>query len=140
MKLEITIDNINDNFTIDKDDIEQLVNFVLKHENYNNGDIGVVFVNHNYIIELNETYLDKSDTTDVLSFPLEETAKPLISGEIYINLDCVKENALDFNVPFNEEVHRMVIHGMLHLTGYDDKTESDKKVMKNRENFYLKNY
>lgn len=140
MKFEINIDNINDNFTIDKDDIEQLVDFVLTHENYHNGDIGVVFVDHKYIIELNEKYLDKSDTTDVISFPLGETAKPEISGEIYINLDAVKENSIDFEVPFSEEMYRMVIHGVLHLTGYNDQTGEDKKTMTNRENYYLENY
>lgn len=140
LKFEINIDNINDSFKIDKNDIAQLVEFVLMNEKYDTGEIGVVFVNHNYIIELNQKYLGKSYTTDVISFPLDETEKPEISGEIYINLDAVKENSIDLNVPFAEEVFRMVIHGVLHLTGFNDITSRDKKAMTNREDFYLENY
>lgn len=140
LKLEINIDNINDNFKVDTDNIEHLVNYVLKKENYKFGDIGIVFVNHNYIIELNKKFLGKNETTDVLSFSLDETSKPEISGEVYINLDIVSENAIEFNVSFVEEVNRMVIHGLLHLAGYDDQTDSDKAIMTRREDLYLEDY
>ncbi|MBD3290687.1 rRNA maturation RNase YbeY [candidate division KSB1 bacterium] len=140
LKLEINIDNINDNFKVDTDNIEHLVNYVLNKENYKFGDIGIVFVNHNYIIELNKKFLGKNETTDVLSFSLDETSKPEISGEVYINLDIVSENAIEFNVSFVEEVNRMVIHGLLHLAGYDDQTDSDKAIMTRREDLYLEDY
>ena len=88
-------------------------------------------------MQINKDYLVHDYYTDIISFPLKEDP---IEGDIYISIDRVKENAQDFNVEFEEELKRVMIHGLLHFFGYDDHEEADIKTMREKEAFYLNQF
>jgi rRNA maturation RNase YbeY len=99
------------------------------------GDISFIFCSDNYLLEVNKTYLNHDYFTDVITFDYVEDN--LISGDIFISVDRIFENAGEFHVSFIEELDRIIIHGVLHLLGYKDKNESDKFVMTEKENYFL---
>ncbi|HQW03710.1 MAG TPA: rRNA maturation RNase YbeY, partial [Saprospiraceae bacterium] len=88
-----------------------------------------------FLLEINRNHLDHDYYTDIITFPLNDN--PLIA-EIYISIDRVQENATGLNIPFEDELHRVMIHGVLHLCGYDDHEEEDIRVIRKKEEFYLK--
>lgn len=98
--------------------------------------INYIFCNDEYILELNRQYLDHDTYTDILTFTLSLPDEP-IASEIYISIDRVKENAAHQHVDFQEELYRVMIHGLLHLCGYNDHTTMEKNEMRAKENFYL---
>jgi rRNA maturation RNase YbeY len=98
--------------------------------------LNFVFCDDDYLSELNIKYLKHNTLTDILTFPQEEKFN-IISGDIFISIPRIKENALLYNVAFSEELHRVIIHGVLHLVGYKDSTKSEKAEMKGKEDFYL---
>ena len=107
-------------------------------EEYVPRELSVVFTSHKTVRELNVQYLQHDYDTDVLSFsfnPTDESRE--IEGEIYVNLDMAMERHTEFDVTFEEEVYRYTIHGLLHLMHYDDKTPDKRRVMKERESYYL---
>lgn len=138
MKLKIDIENINDKFNIEVKSINKIVELIFIHEKKEQGNISIVFVDHTYIEELNEKFLGRSYSTDVITFPLSEDCEESVEAEIYINLDIVAENAVNYNVTFDEEVSRIVIHGVLHLLNYDDGDADSRNRMTRREDYYLK--
>lgn len=138
LKLKINVDNITTEFPVNKNNIKKLIRLVLTEEKHQHGEIGVVFVDHDYIIELNKKFLRKNCTTDVLSFPLNDLDSSIITGEIYINLHRVAEQASEYNVTFVEEMNRIIIHGLLHLLDYNDQTTAEKARMIKMEDQYLK--
>ena len=99
------------------------------------GDINIIFCDDAFLLIKNKKYLNHSSLTDILTFDFS-TEKSL-SGDIFISTERVKENATKYNVPFNNELNRVIIHGVLHLLGYKDKTEKEKKIMRKKEDFYL---
>ncbi len=98
-----------------------------------------VFCTDNYLLKLNREFLHHHTFTDILTFDFSESSK-IISGEIYISAERVRENAEKFGASFENELHRVIFHGALHLCGYHDKLPGDKKTMRNKENENLKNY
>ena len=106
--------------------------FSLKMSNYKVGDINIVFCNDTYLLEINQKYLNHNYFTDIITFDYSENG--IISGDLFISVDTVKENSLKFKVSFDEEIKRVIIHGVLHLLGYKDKTKSEKLKMKDAEN------
>lgn len=100
-------------------------------------EVSIVFINKESIKRLNQEYRDKDEPTDVLSFSGEIPGGNVL-GEIFICPDKVKENADEYDEEFDVELKRMIIHGLLHLVGYDHKGREDAKKMKNKEDFYLK--
>ena len=98
--------------------------------------LNIVFVDDTEMRRLNAEYAGKNASTDVLAFNLSETESEL-EGEVYINLDRAEEQAHEYSVPFDNEVQRLTIHGVLHLIGYKDDVEENSKQMKEREDFYL---
>ncbi len=136
MKIKIDIFNINNQFKITEKSIKKIVALVFTGEKALKGHIGIIFVDDAYIAELNRTFLNKNETTDVLTFPLEVT-DTCVNAEIYINLNRVAEQAVEYDVPFTQEISRIVIHGLLHLFGHDDHSSSDKTKMTERENHYI---
>lgn len=137
-KLKINIHNIHPIFTINKPQVKRIAKLIAQVENRTDIELNVVFVEHEYIINLNRDFLDTDSTTDVISFPLNDADQKSIFGEIYINLDQVAEQAVDYNVTFFNEMNRIIIHGILHLFGYDDISNEKKQRMKQKEDFYLK--
>jgi rRNA maturation RNase YbeY len=109
---------------------------VVKNEHRGSADIHIVFINDKQMISLNGRFLHHWFTTDVVSFPLGEK-KNVIEGEIYINLDQANRQAREYEVSFREEYLRLVIHGVLHLVGYDDKNRNERRCMSEKENIYL---
>jgi len=104
-------------------------------ENKSVGQLSFIFCSDDYLLKINKKYLNHDFFTDVISF--DYTEEDRISGDIYISLDRVKENAKEFGYSLKDELHRIIIHGLLHLLGYSDKTSSLKATMKDKEDFYL---
>lgn len=98
-------------------------------------DINIIFCSDNYILDVNMKYLQHDYFTDVITFDYCE--KNLLSGDLFISVDSVRENSVFYNTEFEDELHRVIVHGLLHLIGYDDHTEEDIKVMREKENYYL---
>tara|TARA_B100000929_G_C15255442_1_gene334789 strand:+ start:23 stop:433 length:411 start_codon:yes stop_codon:yes gene_type:complete len=111
-----------------------ITNSVLKEEK-TIGDINIIFCDDTFLLIKNKKYLNHSSLTDILTFDF--STKKSLSGDIFISTERVKENATKYNVPFNNELNRVIIHGVLHLLGYKDKTEKEKKIMRKKEDFYL---
>jgi rRNA maturation RNase YbeY len=99
------------------------------------GVISVVFCSDDYLLEVNKTYLNHDFYTDIITF--DDCEGDLLSGDLMISIDRVKENALEQKVEFLDELHRVIIHGVLHLIGYKDKQPKDEKLMRQKEDFYL---
>ncbi len=99
------------------------------------GDISIIFCSDNYILDVNLRYLHHDYFTDVITFDYCEGDK--LSGDLFISVDSVRENAIEFGTEFDEELHRVIVHGLLHLIGYDDHTPEEQKVMRAKEDYYL---
>ena len=104
----------------------------VKKENAFVGEINYIFCNDEYLHKINLEFLQHDTLTDIISFDYTEMKK--ISGDIFISIDRVNENAKLFNVSFKDELHRVIIHGILHFLGYKDKTKDQKNVMRAKEN------
>lgn len=100
------------------------------------GDITFVFCNDDYLLRLNLEYLEHDTLTDIITFDYCED-KGNISGDIFISIERVRENASGLNLSFAEELNRVMIHGVLHLLGYKDKRTDDEMLMRQKENYYL---
>ena len=99
------------------------------------GDISIIFCSDNYILDVNMRYLQHDYFTDIITFDYCEGDK--LSGDLFISVDSVRENALYYGTDFADELNRVMVHGLLHLIGYDDHTEEEQKVMREKENYYL---
>ena len=99
------------------------------------GDISIIFCSDNYILNVNLRYLHHDYFTDVITFDYCEGDK--LSGDLFISIDSVRENAVEFGTGFDEELHRVIVHGLLHLIGYDDHTPEQQLVMRAKEDYYL---
>lgn len=99
------------------------------------GEISYIFCSDEYLHKMNLEYLKHNTYTDIITF--DYTENDLVSGDIFISIDRVKENAIKFNTLFEKELSRVIIHGILHLMGYDDKSAQEKKQMRSKEDFYL---
>jgi probable rRNA maturation factor len=93
--------------------------------------LNFIFCSDDYLLRLNLEYLDHDTLTDIITFPYADP--PVIEGDIFISIDRVRENAQLFNVTFEQEIHRIMAHGVLHLCGYGDKTEAEVKLMRQKE-------
>lgn len=101
------------------------------------GELNYIFCSDEYLLEMNVSYLNHDTLTDIITFDNSET-EGLIVGDIFISVDRVEENAKKFEVEFAEELHRVMVHGALHLLGYKDKKKEEKEKMREKENYYLK--
>lgn len=99
------------------------------------GDINVIFCSDNYILDVNMKYLQHDYFTDIITFDYCEGDR--LSGDLFISVDTVRENAIEYGTEFKDELNRVIVHGILHLIGYDDHEEEDIKMMRSKENYYL---
>ena len=99
------------------------------------GAINIIFCSDNYILDVNMKYLQHDYFTDIITFDYCE--KDILSGDLFISIDSVRENALFYGVPFADELDRVMVHGLLHLIGYDDHTEEQIREMRAKEDYYL---
>ena len=109
--------------------------FVTESEAKRLGDIAVIFCSDNYILNINIQYLQHDYYTDIITFDYCEGNR--LSGDLFISVDSVRENALLYKTEFADELNRVIVHGLLHLMGYDDHTPEDVAVMRAKENYYL---
>ena len=125
------------------------VKFILKDKMANNrwlkmvagseirtiGDINIIFCSDNYILDINIKYLQHDYFTDIITFDYCEG--DLVSGDLFISIDSVRENALHYQVKFEDELDRVMVHGLLHLIGYDDHTPEETALMRQKEDYYI---
>ncbi len=109
---------------------------VIKQEGATAGNITFVICTDAVLLPMNQAYLKHNTLTDIITFQYHRKGEPL-EGEVYISIDRVKENARQFNVRPADELHRVMIHGVLHLIGYSDKTAAAKKRMRRKEDTCL---
>ena len=119
-----------------KDLISNCINTISKDEHYNLNSITYIFLTDDELLEINKKFLNHDYYTDVITFDLSSKEREL-NGEIYISLDRVKENAIEYKEEYKEELHRVMIHGILHLVGYKDKTKKEEETIRLKENHYL---
>ena len=109
---------------------------VLTSEGKTEGEINYIFCDDDYLLDLNQKHLNHDTLTDIISF--DYSLGKEIHGDIYISIERVRENAIDFNVAFEEELSRVMIHGILHYCGYKDKTDIDELLMRSKEDEKIK--
>lgn len=115
--------------------LETWVEMIISNKGFEPGEINFIFCDDKYLHRLNVEFLQHDTLTDVISF--DNSLGKLISGDIFISVERVQDNASDFNVTFEEELHRVMIHGILHFLGFKDKTPEDEKLMRQEENTAL---
>ena len=112
--------------------LSRWISEIILHENHELGDLTYVFCDDAYLHKLNVQFLNHDTLTDIISF--DNSLGKQIHGEIYISVERVKENAGTYQVAFLEELHRVIIHGVLHFCGYKDKTKKQQETMSRKEN------
>jgi len=101
----------------------------------NVGDINYVFCDNEFITDINIKFLNHDYPTDIITFDYSDTK--IINGEIYLSIEQIKENSKTYNTNLTDELHRVIIHGVLHLLGYKDKTKTEQLEMRTKEDYYL---
>ena len=109
---------------------------VISSEGKKTGEISFIFCNDEYLHKINLEYLDHDTYTDIISF--DATVGKILGGDIFISTERVKENAGTFEVSFDRELQRVMVHGILHFAGYKDKTPGDKEIMRSKEEEKMK--
>ena len=117
-------------------DFSKWLSEVILSENKKEGEINYIFCDDDYLLEINQQYLDHDTLTDIISF--DYSVGNEINGDVFVSVERVKENASDYNVTFHEEIQRVLVHGILHYCGYKDKTESDELIMRAKEEEKMK--
>jgi probable rRNA maturation factor len=116
--------------------VRQWIKDTIFAEGYKLKELNYIFCSDAYLLEINKQYLDHDTYTDIVTFDNSEV-EGSITGDIFISIERIRENSLKFNSRETDELHRVIIHGALHLLGYTDKKPADKKNMTLKEDFYL---
>ena len=112
------------------------MNDVAESENKKIGNVNFIFCSDKYLLDINRRYLNHDYFTDVITFDFSENEK--IAGDIFISIDTVRANSVEYKQLFDVELHRVMVHGILHLCLYRDSTKSEIAIMRSKENRYLK--
>lgn len=124
--------NYETDFTLDNEEaIAAWLTNVITSENKKEGEINYIFCDDEYLHKINLEYLNHDTLTDIISF--DYTMGNEISGDVFVSVERVKDNAKDFNVVFDEELKRVLVHGVLHYCGYKDKGEAEELLMRSKE-------
>ena len=124
--------NYEGDFTLDNEEqVADWIERIIESEDKELGEISYIFCDDEYLHKINVEYLDHDTLTDIISF--DYTEGDIISGDIFISIERVLDNANDFNVPFETELKRVLAHGVLHYCGYKDKSEADEQLMRAKE-------
>ena len=130
------INNFSNEYKFNTIEIKKIISKVTTNEDQPIKSINLILSTDSHLNNLKKQYFQKDQYTDVIAFNLENKGD-LIDGEIYISIDRIIDNANTFNCNLNEELKRIIIHGLLHLIGYNDSSKEEKKTMTNLENFYM---
>lgn len=129
--------NYESDFTLENEDAyASWIETIVASENKNLGEISYIFCDDDYLHNINVQYLNHDTLTDIISF--DYTEGDIISGDIFVSIERVRDNANDFNVTFEEELKRVLAHGVLHYCGYKDKSDVDAVVMRSKEDEKIK--
>ncbi len=121
----------------DTEGVMDWIHRVAESEDKRIGSVSYIFCSDDYLVQINVEYLNHDTLTDIITFPY---ATSPIEGDIFISIDRVRDNAKDFGVSFEQELRRVIIHGVLHLCGYGDKTDAEALVMRGKEDAALAMY
>jgi probable rRNA maturation factor len=135
LSIRIFYDEIDFKFTGWRKTVKIIREVIGKEEKFS-GDLNFIITNDKLLRDINVKFLEHDYNTDVIAF--DYSKENVISGDIYISLETVKANAVNYNVSLRTELLRVMIHGLLHLLGYDDKTKTDRAIMKGMEDLWLK--
>ena len=125
-------------FTLSKpDEVREWLCTVIANENAKSGEINYIFCNDEYLHKINLQYLQHDTYTDIITFDNSDEPN-LIEGDIFVSTERVTENAEKYAIAFERELKRVMVHGILHLSGYKDKTTAQQKQMRAKEDFYLR--
>ncbi|MGA9271696.1 MAG: rRNA maturation RNase YbeY, partial [Lutimonas sp.] len=128
--------NYLDKFELSNEgEIRAWLEFVLDEEDRELGEVSYIFCDDEYLYDLNVKHLKHNTLTDIISF--DYSLGKVVSGDIYISVERVEENAKDRGIKFSDELDRIMVHGLLHYIGFKDKSEWEKKTMRNKEDYYL---
>lgn len=116
--------------------VRKWIKGTIEAEGFKLDELTYVFCSDEYLLQINQQYLDHDTYTDIITFDNSER-EGYITGDIFISVERIRENAQQFNVTEAQELHRVMIHGALHLLGYKDKSAADKKKMTSKEDYYL---
>jgi len=133
-----TEDNVSHPFPENETDYIQWLSNVAKEENKSISTLNYIFCSDDYLLDINIKYLGHDYYTDIITFPYKEGDE--LESDLYISLDRVKENAVDFMVTFENELKRVMVHGLLHLMGYGDKSSEQIRLMREKEEDYIENF
>ena len=133
-------EEISELFPLDTRSLKQYAVHILEVNGVSDCDVNVVFIDDGMMTELNQKYKGKSGSTDVLSFGLSNEDSERLEGEVYVSLQRAREQAVEYDVPFAEEVARLVAHGLLHLVGRVHDTEKDYKAMIRHTEKFVENF
>nr|WP_317630650.1 rRNA maturation RNase YbeY [uncultured Flavobacterium sp.] len=124
--------NYEGDFTLENEEqVADWIERIVESEDKELGEISYIFCDDEYLHKINVEYLDHDTLTDIISF--DYTEGDVISGDIFISVERVQDNATDFNVSFEQELKRVLVHGVLHYCGYKDKSEADEQLMRAKE-------
>lgn len=128
--------NYETKFTLENETkVSDWISNAINSEGYELEEISYIFCDDDYLLEKNIEYLNHDTLTDIISF--DYTIGKLISGDIFISIERIKENCNEFNTEFIDELHRVIIHGVLHFCNFKDKTKEEKQTMRSKEDYYL---
>ena len=116
--------------------LRQWITQTIKAEGFKLKELTYIFCSDSYLLQINQQYLNHDTYTDIITFDNSDIEK-MIVGDIFISIERIRENATKFNITETDELHRVIIHGALHLLGYKDKTPVTKQKMTQKEDFYL---
>jgi len=129
--------NYETEFTLSNEEVySDWIENVVVSEGKSLGELSYIFCGDDYLLEINQQYLDHDTLTDIISF--DYTEGDVISGDIFISIERVQDNANDLRISFDEELKRVLIHGVLHYCGYKDKSETDEVLMRSKEDEKIK--
>jgi len=118
--------------------IRSWISNTIKEEGFKRiGELSFIFCSDDYLLSINQQYLNHDTYTDIITFDNSDDEE-IISGDIFISIPRIRENASLYKLQESDELHRVIIHGVLHLCGYLDETKKEKKLMTKKENYYLK--
>ena len=133
--IDICFEDIEQNDLINESFLQSWFLSVIQRFNKEKGDITIVFCSDAYILEMNRSHLNHDYYTDIITFDYCEG--DLVSGDLFISLDTVLSNSIELETSFIDEIHRVCVHGLLHLLGFKDKTDDDEKEMRRQEDIML---